>query len=57
MENSDDFLFETVKEKYHRAYKCTGKIKQYIQKEYDHELTSEELLYLAIHIERVVKQT
>ncbi|WP_340639993.1 BglG family transcription antiterminator LicT [Bacillus atrophaeus] len=57
MESSDDFLFETVKEKYHRAYKCTEKIKQYIQKEYDHELTSEELLYLTIHIERVVKQT
>ncbi|MCY8520840.1 BglG family transcription antiterminator LicT [Bacillus atrophaeus] len=57
MESSDDFLFETVKEKYHCAYKCTEKIKQYIQKEYDHELTSEELLYLTIHIERVVKQT
>ncbi|MBU5263649.1 BglG family transcription antiterminator LicT [Bacillus atrophaeus] len=57
MESSDDFLFETVKEKYHRAYKCTEKIKQYIQKEYDHKLTSEELLYLTIHIERVVKQT
>ncbi|MCY7947545.1 BglG family transcription antiterminator LicT [Bacillus atrophaeus] len=57
MESSDDFLFETVKEKYHRAYKCTEKIKQYIQKEYDYELTSEELLYLTIHIERVVKQT
>ncbi|MEC2310245.1 BglG family transcription antiterminator LicT [Bacillus atrophaeus] len=57
MESSDDFLFETVKKKYHRAYKCTEKIKQYIQKEYDHELTSEELLYLTIHIERVVKQT
>ncbi|MGW8459161.1 BglG family transcription antiterminator LicT [Bacillus atrophaeus] len=57
MESSDDFLFETVKEKYHHAYKCTEKIKQYIQKEYDHELTSEELLYLTIHIERVVKQT
>ncbi|MCY9204610.1 BglG family transcription antiterminator LicT [Bacillus atrophaeus] len=57
MESSDDFLFETVKEKYHRAYKCTEKIKQYIQKEYNYELTSEELLYLTIHIERVVKQT
>ncbi|MGG0050997.1 BglG family transcription antiterminator LicT [Bacillus atrophaeus] len=57
MESSDDFLFETVKEKYHCAYKCTEKIKQYIQKEYDYELTSEELLYLTIHIERVVKQT
>lgn len=56
MESQDDFLLETVKEKYHRAYECTKKIQTYIEREYEHKLTSDELLYLTIHIERVVKQ-
>ncbi|MFN2744850.1 MULTISPECIES: BglG family transcription antiterminator LicT [Bacillus] len=56
MKSKDDFLFDTVKNKYRDAYVCTEKIRQYIQKEYGHELTSEELLYLTIHIERVVHQ-
>ncbi|MFC1283990.1 BglG family transcription antiterminator LicT [Bacillus paralicheniformis] len=56
MESRDDFLFETVKNKYRDAYVCTNKIKQYIEKEYGHQLTNEELLYLTIHIERVVHQ-
>lgn len=51
------FLLETVKEKYHRAYECTKKIQTYIEQEYEHKLTSDELLYVTIHIERVVKQT
>ncbi|MEC3608190.1 BglG family transcription antiterminator LicT [Bacillus glycinifermentans] len=56
MESKDDFLFDTVKNKYRDAYGCTNKIKQYIEKEYGCKLTSEELLYLTIHIERVVHQ-
>ncbi|MBR8665773.1 PRD domain-containing protein [Bacillus paralicheniformis] len=56
MESRDDFLFETVKNKYRDAYVCTNKIRQYIEKEYGHQLTNEELLYLTIHIERVVHQ-
>ncbi|KUP36553.1 BglG family transcription antiterminator LicT [Bacillus halotolerans] len=57
LESQDDFLLETVKEKYHRAYDCTKKIKTYMEHEYEHKLTRDELLYLTIHIERVVKQT
>ncbi|AYK07064.1 PRD domain-containing protein [Brevibacillus sp. 7WMA2] len=56
MESSDDFLYEMVKSKYKEAYECTKKIKRYIQKEYKHELTNEEVLYLTIHIHRVVNK-
>ncbi len=55
MESQDDFLLETVKEKYHRAYECTKKIQTCIERAYKHKLTSDESLYLTIHIERVVK--
>ncbi len=43
-------------EKYRRAYECTKKIQTCIERAYEHKLTSDELLYLTIHIERVVKQ-
>ncbi|MCI4170572.1 PRD domain-containing protein, partial [Bacillus spizizenii] len=33
------------------------KIQTYTEQEYEHKLTSDELLYLTIHIERVDKQT
>ncbi|WP_078410017.1 BglG family transcription antiterminator LicT [Priestia abyssalis] len=56
MENKDDFLFEAVKNKHPEAYECTRKISDYINKQYNHELTDEEKLYLTIHIERVTNR-
>lgn len=54
-EQGDDLL-NVIKEKYPEAHKCSQKIKKFVEKQYDYELTEEELLYLTIHIERVVKK-
>lgn len=56
MENNDDFLFEAVKNKHKEAYECTEKINGYLKKQYNHDLTDEEKLYLTIHIERVTNR-
>ncbi|CAI8711795.1 MULTISPECIES: BglG family transcription antiterminator LicT [Bacillus] len=56
VESKDDFLFEAVKNKHIEAYECTEKINEYIKKQYTRELTSEEMLYLTIHIQRVVNR-
>lgn len=56
MESSDDFLFEMVKNKHPEAYECTQKISKYIHKEFNYDLTSDEKLYLTIHIDRVVNR-
>ncbi|GAF64690.1 putative transcriptional antiterminator [Bacillus sp. TS-2] len=55
-ENNDDYLYIMIKRKHLAAAECTEKIKDYILKEYQHELTNEEMLYLTIHIERVVNR-
>ncbi|MBS4207062.1 BglG family transcription antiterminator LicT [Bacillus sp. FJAT-50079] len=55
-ENDDDFLYIMIKQKHKEAANCTEKIKSYIKKEYNHELTNEEMLYLTLHIERVVNR-
>lgn len=51
--SEDDSLYQVVKEKYHESFACAGKINQHIEKSYQHQLTSEEMLFLTIHIERV----
>ncbi|OLS41159.1 BglG family transcription antiterminator LicT [Bacillus sp. MRMR6] len=54
MTGEDDFLFKVVKEKYKDAYACTEKIRDFIEKKYQYELTSEEMLYLTLHISRII---
>ncbi|MGD8192120.1 BglG family transcription antiterminator LicT [Brevibacillus ginsengisoli] len=52
---TDDDLYHVIKVKYLDAYKCSQKIKRFIESTYTYELTDEEMIYLTIHIERVVK--
>ncbi|WP_018884601.1 BglG family transcription antiterminator LicT [Paenibacillus massiliensis] len=52
--STDNALFGMVKEQYKEAFACVERIKVYIHKTYQRELTNEEMLYLTIHIERVV---
>ncbi|MBT2725314.1 BglG family transcription antiterminator LicT [Bacillus sp. ISL-46] len=52
---SDDDLYDVIILKYPEAYKCSQKIKKFIENSYTYQLTNEEMIYLTIHIERVVK--
>ncbi|WP_340081365.1 PRD domain-containing protein [Terribacillus sp. FSL K6-0262] len=52
----DNSLFEMVKVNYSKAFSCAQKIQSYIQKMYQEQLTNEDLLYLTIHIHRVVQK-
>lgn len=55
--NNDDFLFNTIKEKYKDQAACAEKISGFIYKKYDYELAIEEMMYLTIHIARVVNHS
>ncbi|MFK4302517.1 beta-glucoside operon transcriptional antiterminator [Paenibacillus sp. RC254] len=55
-ENNYDHLYDMIKEKHSDAAACTEKIGAFVEKEYNHELTNEEKLYLTVHIERVVNR-
>ncbi|MGX9290791.1 BglG family transcription antiterminator LicT [Bacillus sp. A015] len=56
MENQNEFLYEVVKEKNTAAFQCAEKINEYVQKEYNRSLIEDEMLYLTLHIDRVVKR-
>lgn len=48
---------EMIRVQYPREYGCVEKIRDYIMKEYDHRMTEEEMMYLTVHIRRLVKET
>ena len=54
--DSDDSLFEIMKDKCPEAYKCTEKIKKYIEKYYSYTINKEEMVYLMLHINRLVQE-
>ncbi|VYU22085.1 PRD domain-containing protein [Clostridium tertium] len=55
-QNQDDngeFL-EIAKNSYSEAYDCAEKIKEYIEENYDYIVNKDELVYLTMHIHRVI---
>ena len=53
LENEDPELYLMMKKKYPQAYTCTTKIAEYIYATFHIDLTSEEMLYLLIHLKRL----
>ena len=55
--NENEKLFEIIKEQYPKSYACSLVIKEMLKTEYHLEVSNDELIYLIIHIERVVADT
>ena len=55
--DDDATLHAAVKDNYPRAWRCAEKISHHLVTEYQRELTTEEIMFLAIHIERVRKES
>ncbi|MBO1308872.1 PRD domain-containing protein [Enterococcus sp. 669A] len=54
-DDEDAELLETLKSKYVTEYECSLKIRDYVQQQFEYELSSTELLYLTAHIRRITK--
>lgn len=54
--NEADFLYEQVQCNMKDAFVCAGKIAIYIKKSYQYEITKSELVYLTVHIQRLLKE-
>lgn len=55
-ETGDDFLYDQIKRKYPKAFKCTERINEYLRNAHNTEVTQDEQLYLAIHIQRTTNE-
>jgi beta-glucoside operon transcriptional antiterminator len=51
--DNNDALYEQVKQQYPQAYECTKKVYSYLKKNYQMDMTKDELAYFMIHIHRV----
>jgi beta-glucoside operon transcriptional antiterminator len=54
--DDDVTLHSAVKDNYAKAWKCAETVAMHLQKSYQRSLTTEEIMFLAIHIERVRKE-
>lgn len=55
-EETDDELLEMVKIKYRNVYQCVQKIKSFLVTNYRYDMSNDEILYLTIHIARLVQK-
>jgi len=54
-DEDDEDLLQTLEHRYAEPYQCSKKIKEYIADKYNFTITGSELLYLTVHISRLVK--
>lgn len=54
---TDKELLSIIKSKYSKEFECVVKIKNFINKKYNYMLTDDELIYLTIHVAKVVKDS
>ena len=52
----DEELIKTFRDKFHQEYNCAVRIKEYIYKKLGYDTGEEELMYLTIHISRIVRR-
>lgn len=55
--NEENDLFDMIKGKYCEAYKCVIKIQKFILERYKYDLSKEEMLYLIIHIQKLISKS
>lgn len=57
VEDDDQTLYAAVKDNYPLAFRCAEKLRRHLAKSHQRELSNEEIMFLAIHIERVRKES
>lgn len=55
--NPDDKLYLIIQEQYPKSYACGLMIREMLKKEYQLVINDDEMIYLIIHIQRVVSET
>ena len=51
-----NFLYDQVEQNMSEAFLCAKKISTYIKKSYEYEISKSEIVYLTIHIQRLLTQ-
>lgn len=55
-ESKDNFIFEQIKKQYPKEFNCARLIGDYVKRSFEKNIGNEELLYLTIHIVRLIER-
>lgn len=55
-ETGDPEFCNMIYQKYQEAYQCALKVETYMKKKKEYQLSSEELMYLTVHIRRIIQE-
>ena len=55
--NANDNLYQIIQDQYPKSYACGLMIREMLKREYNLDVSDDEMIYLIIHIERVVSET
>lgn len=53
LDDGENGFLDTIREMYQNEYRCAGKVKDYVYKEFGKTLTEDEMIYLTIHMKRI----
>lgn len=56
LDSPDDFLYEQIEKGYPKALNCAERVRTLVLKEYNKAITNEEVVYLAVHIQRLISR-
>lgn len=56
LDSPDDFLYEQFEKGYPKALNCAERVRTLILREYGKAITNEEVVYLAVHIQRLISR-
>ena len=56
IESRNDRIFDEVKNNYPDSYECAVRICGFLAEQFDQDIVNEELLYLVIHINRMISR-
>lgn len=54
IENKEDGFLKLIEQQYNESYKCAVKIKKFLKKQYDYDVEDAEIVYLSMHIQRII---
>ncbi|MBS4210445.1 BglG family transcription antiterminator LicT [Bacillus sp. FJAT-50079] len=56
-DGTDEDLLEIIQEKYEKEFECISKVQTFVRQKYGYDITSDEIIYLTIHVAKVVRDS
>lgn len=53
LDDGENGFLDTIREMYQNEYRCAGKVRDFVYKEFGKTLTEDEMIYLTIHMKRI----